>query len=358
MKQSDGWATASLDACGVERMRIERMTDTIRREPSWKIHAVLIERAGRLVYEEYFAGEDERWGQPIGHVVFNRETKHDLRSLTKSVVSALVGVALTSGAIDSLDTPVVDYFPEYEELQTPERRRITLRHALTMTAGLEWNEDMPYTDPRNDETVMTWSHEPLQYVLSRPIVTEPGVTWRYNGGLTQLLAAILVHATAMPLVAYADATLFRPLGMTDFEWVGDIGGLPAAASGLRLRPRDVAKFASLYLHQGRWNEQEVVPADWVEQSTRRHVAFPNQGAGGYAYHWWYGCFTAPSGEVVEAAIAVGNGGQRIFVLPGLSTAVTILAGRYNDFSSSPSEHLLREYILPAFPAAPTAGCST
>jgi CubicO group peptidase (beta-lactamase class C family) len=111
MKQSDGWATASLDACGVERMRIERMTDTIRREPSWKIHAVLIERAGRLVYEEYFAGEDERWGQPIGHVVFNRETKHDLRSLTKSVVSALVGVALTSGAIDSLDMPVATTSP-------------------------------------------------------------------------------------------------------------------------------------------------------------------------------------------------------------------------------------------------------
>lgn len=352
MNVSDGWASRAFDASDEDQLRLEAMTAAIHSQPSWKIHAVLIERAGRLPYEQYFAGEDECWGQPLGHVVFNRETKHDLRSLSKSVVSALVGAALTSRAIASLDTPVIDYFPEYAALHTPERRRITLHHALTMTAGLAWNEEVPYNDPRNDEIGMIQSSEPLRYVLSRPLVTEPGVSWRYNGGLTQLLAAIVVRATKMPLVAYADATLFQPLAITDYEWVGDIGGMPAAASGLRLRPRDLAKFASLYLHQGRWQDRQVVAAEWIAESTRAHVRLGNDRVGGYGYHWWHASFTTSAGTVVEMPVAVGNGEQRLFILRALSSAVTILAGRYNDFSSSPCEDLLQAHILPALSAQP------
>ena len=107
--------------------------------------------------------------------------------MTKSVVSALVGIANRSGAIRSLDIPALDYFPEYKDLQLPERRQITIRHALMMGAGLEWNEDVPYTDPKNDEIVMTRSADPMHYVLSRPIVAAPGSSWRYNGGTTQVL---------------------------------------------------------------------------------------------------------------------------------------------------------------------------
>ena len=160
---------------------------SIRAHPEWNVHAVLIERAGRLVYEEYFSGKDERWGQPLGVVTFTRGTLHDLRSVTKSVVSALVGIASSSGAIPSLDAPLLDYFPEYKDLDVPERRRITIRHALSMSAGFEWNEDVPYTDPKNDEIVMNRSPDPIHYVLARPIVSAPGTSWRYNGGTTQVL---------------------------------------------------------------------------------------------------------------------------------------------------------------------------
>jgi len=355
----DGWTTGSLEQAGIDRQRIEAMTNSIRTRPELNIHAVLIERGGRLVFEEYFSGKDERWGDPLGFIVFNRETKHDLRSVTKSVVSALVGIANSSGAIRSLDAPLLDYFPEYKDLQTPERRAVTLRHALAMNTGFEWNEDIPYTDPKNDEIVMIRSKDPMRYVLDRPIIAAPGASWNYNGGSTQALGTVVQRATKRPLASYATSVLFSPLGITDFEWLGDLAGVPSAASGLRLRPRDLAKFGSLYLHNGQWNRKQVLPREWVAESTRRRMTFPRRPARGYAYQWWHTCYARPQGTI-EVPTAVGNGIQRIFLLREQQTVVTVLAGRYNDFSSNPAEQLLLDFILPALPSAGratvAAGC--
>ena len=353
---NDGWMTGSLEQVGIDRGRIEAMTDSIRAHPELNVHAVLIERDGRLVYEEYFAGKDERWGAPLGVVTFTRATKHDLRSVTKSVVSALVGIALNSGSIPSLDQPLLDYFPEFKELQVPERRQITVRHALMMAAGLEWNEDVPYTDPKNDEIVMIRSRDPLRYVLGRPIVAPPGTSWRYNGGLTQVLGTIVQRATKQPLATYARARLFSPLGIRDFEWLGSLAGVPSAASGLRLRPRDLAKFGSLYLHDGRWNGRDVVPPKWIVESTRRQLTLPKQPTRGYGYQWWHACYPTPSGPV-EVPTAIGNGQQRVFLLRAHQTVVTVLAGRYNDFSVNPPEQLLLDFIIPALPPPRGTGCS-
>jgi CubicO group peptidase (beta-lactamase class C family) len=352
---ADGWMTGTLAQAGIDVKRLEAMTDSIRTHPDFNIHAVLVERDSRLVYEEYFSGKDERWGEPIGIVAFTRETKHDLRSVTKSVISALIGIASNSGAIQSLDTPVLDYFPEYKDLQVAERRKITIRHALMMAAGLDWNEEVPYNDPRNDEIVMIRSADPLHYVLSRPIVAAPGVSWRYNGGMTQVLGTILQRATKQPLADYARARLFSPLGITDFEWLGNLAGVPSAASGLRLRPRDLAKFGSLYLHDGRWKGREILPPAWVAESTRRRLTFPGLSTRGYAYQWWHACYATPSGPI-EAPTAVGNGTQRVFLLRAQATVVTVLAGRYNDFSTNPPERLLLDFIIPALPATPRAEC--
>ncbi len=144
----DGWTIGSPEQAGIDRRRLEAMTGSIHANPAFNVHAVLIEHDGRLVYEEYFSGTDERRGRPLGVVAFTREMKHDIRSITKSVISALVGIAVDSGAIRSLDAPLLDYFPEYADLQVPERRQITLRHALTMSTGFDWNEDVSYRDPQ------------------------------------------------------------------------------------------------------------------------------------------------------------------------------------------------------------------
>jgi CubicO group peptidase (beta-lactamase class C family) len=350
----DGWATGAPAQLGIDRRRLEQMTASIRSHPEHNVHAVLIERDGRLVYEEYFSGKDERRGRALGVITFTRDTLHDLRSVTKSVISALVGVASASGAIPSLDAPLLDYFPEYKDLQEPERRGITIRHALGMTAGLDWNEDLPYTDPKNDEIVMDRSPDPARYVLSRPIVAAPGAIFRYNGGMTEVLGAILQRATKQPLIDYARTVLFSPLGITEFEWIGS-GKLPSAASGLRLRPRDLAKFGSLYLHDGQWRGRQILPRTWVHESTQRRFTFPGQEARGYAYQWWHTCYSTPSGSV-EAPTAVGNGMQRIFVLRAQRTVVTVVSGRYNDRSINPPERLLLDFILPALPQAPASTC--
>jgi CubicO group peptidase (beta-lactamase class C family) len=362
----DGWTTASLAAAKMDPAPLEAMTNTIRRYPVWNVHALLIERDGRLVYEEYFAGPDENWGRDIPRVVFDRTTKHDLRSVSKSVISALIGTLVAGGKIRSVDKPVADFFPERTDLAAADRRRITLRHILTMSAGLEWNEDIPYTDPKNDEIVMTRSADPIGYVLTRPFVSEPGAKWQYNGGTTQVLGVIVERVTGQPLNDYVRAALFQPLGITDFEWQGNLAGTPAAASGLRMRPRDLAKFASLYLHEGRWRDRQVLSPEWVRESTRPHLPLPQPvsayGSAGYGYQWWHNCFQTAWGDL-EARVAVGNGQQRIFVFPQLKLAVTMLAGRYNDPTASGlPQRLLLEFILPSLrlkpgSIAPSAACA-
>ena len=360
---ADGWKTGTPDSAGLDPVRLAALTAALRGWPELGVHAVLIERGGRLVYEEYFDGFDERWGAPLGRVAMGPATIHDLRSVTKSVVSALVGIAVGEGAIKSLDQPVVEWFPEYPELNTAERRRITLAHVLGMSSGLEWNEEIPYSDPRNDEIRMTRAKEPFRFALSPKFLHPPGEEWNYNGGLTHVMAAVLERATKMPIEDYARAKLFAPLGIDTVEWVGDLAGMPAAASGLRLRPRDLAKFGSLFLHRGQWNGKQIIPVPWVESSTRRHFRFrPRAGADsagqfGYGHFWWYNCFPTPAG-LVEARTAVGNGQQRIFVLPGLDMAVTILAGRYNDFTTGGSlaTRILRSHLLPAVRTGINPGC--
>lgn len=360
----DGWKTASAQSVGVDSAALARLTTTIRQWPELGVHAILIERAGQLIYEEYFDGFDERWGTPLGRVAMSASVKHDIRSVTKSIVSALTGIAIGEGAITSLDQPVVQWFPEWPDLNTADRRRVTLAHALAMTSGLRWNEDIPYTNPLNDEMRMTRDSLPLRFALAAPFALTPGADFNYNGGLTHVMAAVIERATKTPIEDYARTKLFEPLGITDVEWVGDLAGMPAAASGLRLRARDLAKFGSLYLHAGRWNGRQVLPAEWVATSTTRHVRFPPRvgadsgGEFGYGYFWWYNCYPTTSG-LVEARTAVGNGQQRIFVLPGLDMVVTILAGRYNDFTTGGSlgTRILREHVIPAVRTGIRTGCS-
>src|SRR4030095_15570482 len=330
----DGWQTEQPQKLGVDPVALEKLTSSIRAWPELGVHAIVIERSGKLIYEQYFDGFDERWGESLGQITMTATTRHDLRSVTKSVVSALTGIALGEGAIKSLDQPLVEWFPEFPELNTPDRRRITLPHVLSMTSGRRWNEEVPYTNPQNDEIRMTRDSNPLRYALSAPFAIDPGTDFNYNGALTQVMAAVIERGTKMPIEDYARRKLFEPLGITDVEWVGDLAGMPAAASGLRLRPRDLAKFGSLYLHGGRWNGKQVIPEAWVARSTRRELRFrPGTGSDaggefGYGYFWWYNCYPTDRG-VIEARSAVGNGQQRVFVLPGLDMVVTILAGRYN-----------------------------
>ena len=350
---NDGWETAAPAAVGLDASMLGAMTVAIDSGAFGNMHVVLIERAGTLAYEQYFSGDDDSWGQHLGEIVFTPETRHGLRSVSKTVTSLLIGIAIDTGHIDSVGVPLSYLLPGYAHLLEGRKEGITLAHALTMSAGLEWDESLPYSDPRNDERRLTASADPTAYVLERPLVAEPGTTWQYNGGLTHLLAVVVEEATGTQIEEYADSVLFEPLGISGFQWQGDLNGMPAAASGLRLTARDLAKIGSLFLHEGRWDGTQIVSADWVRDSMQSHISVDTSqdpgfvASGGYGYQMWINELRTQRG-VIELVAAVGNGGQRIMLVPQFGLAVTVYSGFYDDPNHFwTPEILLTEHIIPA-----------
>ena len=223
-----------------------------------------------------------------------------------------------------------------------------------MTAGLEWNEmTVPYTSADNDEIRLYYTSDPVELVLARPVRDPVGTKWYYNGGLSQVVAGVIERKTGDPIDRYAEKVLFGPLGITKYEWLGSSqwkrGTSPSAASGLRMRARDLAKIGSLYLHNGAWNGRQVIPADWVALSGQPHVKkIPwggSTGAYGYGFMWYPGRMKGPAGHrLIRAA---GNGDQRIFLLPELKLSITMFAGNYNDYTYRSDARVL-EHVMAAF----------
>lgn len=213
----DGWETGTLAEAGFDQTAIQELTKGLASGDYGNIHAVLIEQDDHLVYEEYFSGEANEFGA----AVFTRESRHDLRSVSKSVTSAILGAALGPEFEVALDKPFLDFFPELADSAGAGVETITLRHVLTMTSGLEWNEmQVPYTNPRNDEVRQFRATNPIAYVLSRPTTETPGERFYYNSGLTEVIGGVIQRITAQPLSDYAQEVLFEPLGITDCEWWG------------------------------------------------------------------------------------------------------------------------------------------
>ena len=317
------------------------------------VHSVLVLQHGKTLAEWYFAGRDEERGRPLGTVAFDANTLHDARSMSKSVVSLLFGIAVSEGAVKSLDTPVLDYFPEYADLRTPERLKIRVRDLLSMTSGLAWDEDsLPYTDPRNSETAMDLAADRSRYILQQAIVAPPGETFKYSGGNVALAATILARTTGTPLEVYAQQKLWGPLGVTYQVWLKDGRGVPYAASGLRLTPRDMGKIGQMMLDHGRWQGRQLVPAAWVAQATARHAQVqPDPKCGqGYGYFWWIspGCVVTPPAPWYAA---IGNGGQRIWVIPSRHLVVVMTAGNYNGPLQGKVAAAVLSGVLTAVPAS-------
>ncbi|NUR91038.1 MAG: serine hydrolase, partial [Nonomuraea sp.] len=247
------------------------------------LHGVVVVRGGETVVEHYGAGPDHVLNEALGHVVFDRDTPHDVRSVTKSVVALLYGVALRDGLVPEPAARLVDQFPEHPDLAAdPRRARLTVEHALTMTLGLDWNEDVPYTSPDNSEIAMELAPDRNRFVLERPIVEEPGKRWRYCGGASALIGALVARGAGKPLEEYAAQALFEPLGIDRFEWSKGSDGVVLAASGLRLRPVDLAAIGRAVLDGG----LGIVPGDWLRELARPRVTI--EGTFRYGYQWYVG----------------------------------------------------------------------
>ena len=310
------------------------------------VHAVLVVRHGKLVFEQYFTGEDEHLGSKAGIVTFGPTARHDERSVSKSVVSLVMGIAIDHGWIKSIDAPVFSFFPEYVNLSTPEKNRITIRDLLTMSSGLEWHEeDVPYTSPDNSEIAMDRSSDPLRAALAPDMAAAPGKIWNYNSGSTELLGAILKKATGKAVDQLAATLLFEPLGITDFTWYKNPDGRPHAAGGLRLRPRDLAKIGQLILQRGSWNGTQVISSAWIDAATAPHMM--GEFLFFYGYQFWLGR-SLLRGHEVQWTAAVGLGGQRLYIIPELDMVVALNSGMYtSERQGRVALQVLDNYVMPA-----------
>jgi CubicO group peptidase (beta-lactamase class C family) len=329
--RNDGLTVASVDDKLIDRDALCMMADRLVANAA-NIHAVLVVRGGKLVFERYFSGSDEVPGRFFGprveNVTFDADTFHNLKSASKSVASLAVGIAIDRELIRGVDEPVFNFFPELSDLRSPEKDRIRLSHVLTMSMGLKWVEATPATGDDNDEVRMHGAPDPARYVLGLPVTAPAGQEFFYNTGALTLLSAIMRKATGRPLDEFARANLFDPLGVTGVEW-GRVKGDTDAGGGLRLRPRDMVKIGQLVLAGGQWKGRQIVPKPWIDTSTASKLKATDSQS--YGYLWWLGR-TRSNGRLVEWIGALGRGGQSIRIVPELDLVVAVTAGYYQDYS--------------------------
>jgi CubicO group peptidase (beta-lactamase class C family) len=327
--RDDGWPVAFVNEDKlIDRGALCRMTDRLAASSTANVHAVVVARGGKLVFERYFRGFDEIQSRRVGNVTFDADTLHDMKSVSKSVASLALGIAIDRGLIGSVNEPIFNFFPELSDLHSAEKDGIQLLHVLTMSMGLKWVEATPSNEGNNDEERMHMAPDPCGYVLGLAATAPAGQEFFYNTGALTLVSAIIRKATGRPLDEFARATLFEPLGITSVEWIR-VKGDTDAGGGLRLRPRDMAKIGQLVLAGGRWNGRQVVSKAWIDASIT-----PRMEATGlyfYGYLWWLGR-SLLNGREVHWAGALGRGGQSIRIVPELDLVIVVTAGYYQDYS--------------------------
>ncbi|MDT7572834.1 MAG: hypothetical protein QOE05_3008 [Actinomycetota bacterium] len=314
-------------------------SDTAIREAAPEVHSLLVLRHGRLVWERYYPGvaRDVIWGRvedsgqpiltepyPVGEDAW---TVHNVKSVTKSLMSAVAGAAAAQGLLD-LDGTLRTYLPEYvDKASDPAKGDISVRNLLMMRSGLDWQE--------NEQITLDWlkSEDPVLFSMQEQgVVAAPGERWEYSTADTHLLGACMSRAAGRPLLELCNDLLFRPLGFTVDRWGRDTTGHEVGGSEAYLRPREMAAVGQLMLQRGRWHDVQVVPEEWVDLSTapqpdvtpdflREHARFElppefRTYRDGYGYLWWRTDFGAHRGFS-----AVGFGGQTITVVPDLDLVV-------------------------------------
>jgi CubicO group peptidase (beta-lactamase class C family) len=304
------WPTTTPQAVGLTAAVLDSIDSEISAGRYGYVDRMLVIRHGRVAFDRSYPQEYAKaygdsvnkkgalnGNDPTGpynyyntwwHPYYQRGDLHTLQSVTKTITSIVVGAAIARGDFPSLDKPVLSFFePGAVENVDDRKRRMTVRHLITMTAGIDWNEGLPYADPRNTATGLEVSPDWVKYTIDRPMMEEPGARFNYNSGATEVLAYVFRRATGVDVEEYAATHLFAPLGITRWFWKRSPSGLVDTEGGLYLEARDLAKIAYLFLHDGEWEGKQVVTADWVKSSVTPIIptsTAPN--AASYGLAWW------------------------------------------------------------------------
>ena len=344
----DGWEVAHLADNGFDVAIMQDMLDRIVDGTYDGIDGVAVARYGKLVLYENFRDELDEFDPWIGNNILAR---HILHSTSKSVTSALIGIAIDQGYIESTDVSFYGLF-NYTAYENWDARKdaMTLEDALTMRLGFEWDEwTVPYGSKGNDLHDLTENNGDYALaLLNMPLSHAPGTIYAYNTAATIAIGQALEHSVGMPMDDFADTYLFEPLQIFDADWGETIYGLPNGGSGLFLAPRDMLKFGQLFISGGVWNGQQVISQDWVDRSVARHVDLDWNWTSGYGYQWWRGKFMHPDGtRQMETWSTRGYGGQYIFCIPELQLVIAFTGRNYGVAGSDYGFALTQDFILRA-----------
>jgi len=328
------WPTAAPKEFGINAEKLAAFDADLASGKYGLVDSMLVLRCGTVVYDKTYQhdygkiyGERAKKEGPLNHDLqgpynyfstdfhpyYHGSDMHTMQSISKTVTSVTIGIARTRDDFTaSLDAPILQFVSVHKIGNLDARKkRITVRDLLTMTAGLEWHEDLPYDDPKNSADIMEASHDWVQYVIDQPMAGEPGKEFVYNSGATELLAQIFKKVTGKEIDDYAEEHLFKPLGM-HYYWKHSPTGLPDTEGGLYLSAQDLAKIGQLYLKGGMWGGKEVVSPSWIKESVAPYVAVPGSDWK-YGYLWWLQSFGSTPEDV--AWTARGFGGQQLLVVP-------------------------------------------
>jgi CubicO group peptidase (beta-lactamase class C family) len=304
-KLNDGWEVSSLENVGIDEHAIEEISREIADIDSYEnVLSMLIVKNGKLVHEIY---------SPY----CQRNTLHWMASITKTITSTLIGIAIDKDFIPSVDTKLHELLPQFaEDFKDPQKKKIALKHIMTMTSGLDWNERVSYNNPRNSEWQMVETQDWMSYVAAHPVKDEPGTIFNYNTGGMHLLSAVIKSVSGLFAHQFAEKHLLHPMGIYAYQWNKDPMGYPCTGGtdgGLGLRTRDIAKFGWLFLKDGKWKGKQIVSLQWVKQAP--HVSLTAQGRGrAYGFNWMTGSKSV-NGKRFAYVASFGYGGQILYIVP-------------------------------------------
>jgi CubicO group peptidase (beta-lactamase class C family) len=329
----DGWKTNTLSSEKFDTAKVYQLFNQIHNGEN-KIHSVLLVKNGQLIIEEYFNG----------HSV---DRQHDLRSITKSIKSILMGIAIDEGFIGSVDDPISKYLKTLVPLKNLDERKnkITIRHLLTMSPGLDCNDWDKKSKGQEDKVYK--KKDWLQYTIDLPMVNEPGKVSNYCSMGAVLIAEVISQASGMTIDTFAEKYLFNLLDISNIRW-GHTSNKEIIPSGKRLymTSRDLAKIGQLILNKGEWNEKQVVSEKWIEKSTTTKTKITGMD---YGFFWWNILFKANE-KMYISKMATGNGGQYIMVISELNMVAVFTGGAYNSQEDKLPFAIMTDIFLPTFTA--------
>lgn len=353
--RGDGWRVSHASAQGVDTAALEAMMDSVLAGDFDVIDSIAIARGGALVFDETLRTELADNDAEVGNTEL---AMHAQFSVSKSITSLVVGIAIDEGYIAGVDVPYLGLFPYTEYAHWDERKNdITLEHVLTMTLGLQWNEfDPPYSSPDNQWNRFYFNtHDFAKALLDLPLAADPGTEFAYNTAATVSLGQAVENAVPLMLDDFGISKLFLPLGITEIEVTRTPTGLANGGGGFYLRTRDAVKFGQLLLSDGTWNGGRIVSSEWLTASLATHTEMAwtdparwDWQVTGYGYQWWTG-FYEHNGAIIDAYVAWGHGGQWVVTIPAFDLVVAINSNGYDggDAALNQAHALIVEHVLPA-----------